>query len=243
MTPSRGLGSDGAPSSSGRPGEVSVCSTSAAARGASCARCAPRALTRSASTSPRARSSARAATCPARSCTCSGPTEPFRSRTRASTSCGARRCSSTSPTPPRCCPRSGAFWSPAGRFVVTTPSHDLPRRVLIALLRWEEHFDPLGQHVRFYSRRSLTRTLETFAFEDVEVQLASEACSSPAPARRGSSSRAGPRARTAARTGGSRARRARTGTGARPRSSAPRARRPRPRPSAPRCGASVRFPE
>ena len=56
-----------------------------------------------------------------------------------------------------------------GSLVITTPSHDLPRRALIALLRWEEHFDPLGQHVRFYSRRSLTRTLETFAFEDVEV--------------------------------------------------------------------------
>ena len=56
-----------------------------------------------------------------------------------------------------------------GRLLATTPSHDLPRRALIALLRWEEHFDPLGQHVRFYSRRSLTRTLETFAFEDVEV--------------------------------------------------------------------------
>jgi SAM-dependent methyltransferase len=56
-----------------------------------------------------------------------------------------------------------------GRLLATTPSHDLPRRALIALLRWEEHFDPLGQHVRFYSRRSLTRTLETFAFEAVEV--------------------------------------------------------------------------
>ena len=52
-----------------------------------------------------------------------------------------------------------------GRLLATTPSHDLPRRALIALLRWEEHFDPLGQH----SRRSLTRTLETFAFEAVEV--------------------------------------------------------------------------
>ena len=55
-----------------------------------------------------------------------------------------------------------------GRLLATTPSPP-PRRAPIALLRWEEHFDPLGQHVRFYSRRSLTRTLETFAFEGVEV--------------------------------------------------------------------------
>ena len=57
-----------------------------------------------------------------------------------------------------------------GRLLLTTPSHDLPRRALIALLRWEPHFDPLGQHVRFDSRRSLTRVLETFAFEDLEVR-------------------------------------------------------------------------
>jgi ubiquinone/menaquinone biosynthesis C-methylase UbiE len=52
-----------------------------------------------------------------------------------------------------------------GRLLATTP----PPRRLLALLRWEQHFDPLGQHVRFYSRRSLTRTLATFAFEAVEV--------------------------------------------------------------------------
>ena len=57
-----------------------------------------------------------------------------------------------------------------GRILVTTPAHDLARRVAIALLRWEPHFDPLGQHVRFYSRRSLARVFHTFAFEDVEVQ-------------------------------------------------------------------------
>jgi SAM-dependent methyltransferase len=57
-----------------------------------------------------------------------------------------------------------------GRLLVTTPSHDLPRRALIALARFDEHFDPLGQHVRFYSRRSLARVLETFAFEEVHVK-------------------------------------------------------------------------
>jgi ubiquinone/menaquinone biosynthesis C-methylase UbiE len=57
-----------------------------------------------------------------------------------------------------------------GRILVTTPSYDLPRRVPIALLRWDAHFDPLGQHVRFYSRRSLARVLTTFAFEGVEVR-------------------------------------------------------------------------
>jgi len=40
----------------------------------------------------------------------------------------------------------------------------------LALLRWEPHFDPLGQHVRFYTRRSLGRVLDTFAFEDVRLE-------------------------------------------------------------------------
>jgi SAM-dependent methyltransferase len=56
-----------------------------------------------------------------------------------------------------------------GRLLVTTPSHDLPRRLLIALARFDAHFDPLGQHVRFYSRRSLARVLDAFAFEAVHI--------------------------------------------------------------------------
>ena len=56
-----------------------------------------------------------------------------------------------------------------GRLLVTTPSHDLPRRAVIALTRFDRHYDPLGQHVRFYSRRSLNRVLDAFAFEDVHI--------------------------------------------------------------------------
>ena len=57
-----------------------------------------------------------------------------------------------------------------GRLLATTPSYDLPRRALIALLRWEQHADPLGQHVRFYTSRSLARVLDAFAFEDIRVE-------------------------------------------------------------------------
>ena len=56
-----------------------------------------------------------------------------------------------------------------GRLLVTTPSHDLPRRALIALARFEHHCDPLGQHVRFYSRRTLARVLDEFAFEEIHL--------------------------------------------------------------------------
>jgi SAM-dependent methyltransferase len=59
---------------------------------------------------------------------------------------------------------------PGGRLLVTVPDHGRFRTVLIVLTRFESHFDPLGQHVRFYTRRSLASTLEHAGFEDVRVR-------------------------------------------------------------------------
>jgi SAM-dependent methyltransferase len=56
-----------------------------------------------------------------------------------------------------------------GRLLVTTPYHGRARNVAIALARFESHFDPLGQHVRFYTRRSLRTTLAAFAFDDIRL--------------------------------------------------------------------------
>lgn len=53
---------------------------------------------------------------------------------------------------------------PGGRLLLTTPAHPLPRRVAIAALRFEEHFDPLGDHLRFFTRRSLARVLAAAGF-------------------------------------------------------------------------------
>jgi len=57
-----------------------------------------------------------------------------------------------------------------GRLLVTTPAHGPLRRVLFAAARFDSHFDPLGQHVRFYSRASLERVLGEFAFDGVSVR-------------------------------------------------------------------------
>jgi len=57
-----------------------------------------------------------------------------------------------------------------GRLLLTVPDHGRLRRVLIALLRHEAHYDPLGQHVRFYTRRSLERTLEATGFTGVRIE-------------------------------------------------------------------------
>ena len=50
--------------------------------------------------------------------------------------------------------------APGGRLLLTTPGHPLVRRIGIAALRFDAHFDPLGQHLRFFTKRSLARALE-----------------------------------------------------------------------------------
>ena len=60
--------------------------------------------------------------------------------------------------------------APGGRLLVTVPDHGLLRRTLIALARHEAHYDPLGQHVRFYTRRSLAQALEATGFTGVRIE-------------------------------------------------------------------------
>jgi len=57
-----------------------------------------------------------------------------------------------------------------GRLLVTVPDHGPLRRVLLALTRHDAHYDPLGQHVRFYTRRSLTRALAATGFRQVRLE-------------------------------------------------------------------------
>jgi SAM-dependent methyltransferase len=60
--------------------------------------------------------------------------------------------------------------APGGRLLATVPGHSLLRRVGIALFRHDAHYDPLGQHVRFFTRSSLTRTLEATGFTGVTIE-------------------------------------------------------------------------
>jgi SAM-dependent methyltransferase len=56
-----------------------------------------------------------------------------------------------------------------GRLLVTVPDHGRLKRTLLALAHYDAHYDPLGQHLRFYTRRSLTRALRATGFERVEL--------------------------------------------------------------------------
>ena len=57
-----------------------------------------------------------------------------------------------------------------GRLLVTVPYHGRVKNVLIALLRFDAHVDPLGQHVRFYTSGSLRTTLERSGFAAVQIE-------------------------------------------------------------------------
>jgi SAM-dependent methyltransferase len=59
-----------------------------------------------------------------------------------------------------------------GRALVTVPFHGRIQAAAIALLRFEAHYDPLGQHLRFYTRRSLSDALVAAGFTDVQVRPA-----------------------------------------------------------------------
>jgi SAM-dependent methyltransferase len=59
---------------------------------------------------------------------------------------------------------------PGGRVLITVPFHGRVKAALIALLRFDSHFDPTGDHLRFYTRSSLARTLADAGFEAVQVR-------------------------------------------------------------------------
>jgi SAM-dependent methyltransferase len=61
-----------------------------------------------------------------------------------------------------------------GSLLLSTPAHGRLAMLGLALSqrRFDAHFDPLSDHLRFYTRRTLTRLLEEFGFQDIEVREA-----------------------------------------------------------------------
>jgi 2-polyprenyl-6-hydroxyphenyl methylase/3-demethylubiquinone-9 3-methyltransferase len=60
-----------------------------------------------------------------------------------------------------------------GRLLLSTPAHGVLAmlRLAVSTRAFEEHFDPRGDHLRFYSRDTLTRLLGDFGFEQIDVRL------------------------------------------------------------------------
>jgi 2-polyprenyl-6-hydroxyphenyl methylase/3-demethylubiquinone-9 3-methyltransferase len=61
---------------------------------------------------------------------------------------------------------------PGGSLLLSTPAHGRLALLGLALSRraFDAHFDPRADHLRFYTPRTLSRLLEDFAFEDIEVR-------------------------------------------------------------------------
>jgi 2-polyprenyl-3-methyl-5-hydroxy-6-metoxy-1,4-benzoquinol methylase len=60
---------------------------------------------------------------------------------------------------------------PGGRLLLSTPGHGRLAMLRLALSRraFAAHFDPRGEHLRFYSRETLTTLLEDFRFQEIEL--------------------------------------------------------------------------
>jgi 2-polyprenyl-3-methyl-5-hydroxy-6-metoxy-1,4-benzoquinol methylase len=63
---------------------------------------------------------------------------------------------------------------PGGRLLLSTPNHSRLARLWLASSSraFERHFDPLADHLRFYTRSSLSRLVGRFGFRDVSVRAA-----------------------------------------------------------------------
>lgn len=53
---------------------------------------------------------------------------------------------------------------PGGKLLLTTPYHGLIKNILIVLFVFDCHFNPIGPHVRFFSKKSLFNLLKKNAF-------------------------------------------------------------------------------
>ena len=63
---------------------------------------------------------------------------------------------------------------PGGRLLLSTPAHGRLAMLGLALSgrRFDAHFDPRSDHLRFYTRRSLQRLLADFGFRDIDLREA-----------------------------------------------------------------------
>ncbi|MBW2966379.1 class I SAM-dependent methyltransferase [Candidatus Woesearchaeota archaeon] len=51
-----------------------------------------------------------------------------------------------------------------GLLILTVPYHGILKNLYIALLNFENHYDPEGAHIRFYTVKSLKKTLSKYGF-------------------------------------------------------------------------------
>mgnify|MGYP001036215297 CR=1 FL=1 len=59
--------------------------------------------------------------------------------------------------------------NPGGHLFVSTPYHGLVKNLIVVLTCFDRHFDPLGEHIRFFTPRTLRMVLERASFGEVRI--------------------------------------------------------------------------
>ena len=59
---------------------------------------------------------------------------------------------------------------PGGRLLVTVPYHGRFKNLLIALFKWDVHFVPSNPHIRFYTKRTLSRIADAAGFRSIRIK-------------------------------------------------------------------------
>ena len=57
---------------------------------------------------------------------------------------------------------------PGGRILITTPHHGIIKNIIITLFAFDKHFNPAGPHIRFFSKKSVSRLLKKFGMKAVK---------------------------------------------------------------------------
>jgi SAM-dependent methyltransferase len=58
---------------------------------------------------------------------------------------------------------------PTGKLLVTVPYHGGFKNLMIALFKWDHHFDPEYPHIRFFTKCTLERLTKKAGFNDVAM--------------------------------------------------------------------------
>jgi ubiquinone/menaquinone biosynthesis C-methylase UbiE len=57
---------------------------------------------------------------------------------------------------------------PGGKALITTPYHGLIKNIILALFYFDDHFNPTGPHIRFFTQKSLYLLLEDNNFKIIK---------------------------------------------------------------------------
>jgi len=59
---------------------------------------------------------------------------------------------------------------PKGKLLVTVPYHGCLKNTLIALFKWDEHFSPDNPHIRFFTKKTISRVVNTAGYRNIRME-------------------------------------------------------------------------